>query len=189
MRPYLNFSPKPFARKDPLGFIFILINSVICIAVILSALYLWQIQRANQQHSGEFSRLELKKELLNEQFAQLNKDLKAMDLRAYDKEVRFYAGIQQELNAPWVNLLDALGSALPDGVRVQQVSSDGSTGEDVGQTIRLLAYARTKKDELVLLKRLQDMQDFSHVLIMNEVYEKPAIMFETRLIYHSDKGN
>ena len=183
MKANLNFSPKPFVRRDPVNSFLFLLMIIMCIGCAGSFYYYWSIKSSQNIQNNAFERIEIKRDLMDQQFEQTTKELESLDLRSYDRELQFYAGIQNEMKVPWIELMDTLATLLPDGVRIQVFSSEGLTrGNGEASTgapkLRLLALARSKSAQLAFIKAMRLQPSFFEVLLKSELYEGNNVQFE-----------
>jgi Tfp pilus assembly protein PilN len=125
----------------------------------------------------------MQKNLLKEQYQSVVKELSNLDLRSYNRELKFYSSIQQEMSIPWTKVMEQLGDMIPDGVRIQKMASVESSSSADSQSLQFLARARSKKDQLVFLSALRDHPDFNEVLLKSEVYEGLQLQFEFTVQY------
>lgn len=183
MNVNVNFSPKPFKRRDPVRALSYFINFLLCSGVIVMGFYYFTLERNHSEQSEAFSRIEMRKTLLKEQYQSVVKELSSLDLRSYNRELKFYSSIQQEMSIPWTKVMDQLGVMIPDGVRIQKMASVESSSSSDSQPLQFLAIARAKKDQLVFLSALRDHPAFDEVLLKSEVYEGLQLQFEFTLQY------
>ncbi len=185
MRPELNFSPQPFRRNHPFQIAISLVNIALAVFLVYSGFYGWHIIQEDLDKSGAFSELETRQRMLDKQFSDIQTQLQALDLRSHDSEIRFYAAIENEMQVPWIDIMDTLGGLIPEGVRIVEVTSERNNRDAVAgtQTLHFVAVSRTKKEEIAFLKKLQNQKGFSRVLLKSETYEHSEIGFEGSFSY------
>lgn len=185
----LNFSPKPFVRRDPVQTMVVLAHVLLLVAFLGSVYYLYTLHVEQREQLNVVDQLKDRRQSLQDDFERVSFDLQDLDLRTYDREIRFYAQIQQELQIPWVTLMDVLADQLPDGVRIQFFSSGGSISSSGGEAaMQILAEARSKKDQLTFLEALRNHEAFHNILLLSETYEGPTLLFETAFTFEPATG-
>lgn len=139
------------------------LNLVMALMAIFLILWLIFNMREILFNLGEIKRLETQIASLDKK---LKGDAKGVPAKEYENlltEIRFANSIIEKKNFNWLNLLEQLESAVPEGVTLSSVEPDVQK-----RTLKLTGYGKTFTDLRRLFEMLSSSAYFGNVFLENQ---------------------
>lgn len=139
-----------------------LLNSVaFCIIAALIAITGWNVIRA-ASNVGEQSRLNAEIAALQSRLGTRPRGVSATEFNRQKASIRFFNEIIERKSINWLNLLERLENAVPEGCSLSSLSQ----GKDQGEW-NLAGRARSFKVVEQFLEKLESSENFSNVLLLS----------------------
>ncbi len=192
MKNRLNFSPRPFPASRGGAAALWLLNLALLAGLIASLVYWSALRRQNQSAHRQIDDLKTAQRDAAGQRESMIRELRALNLREYAQKVDQFHRIQAAYGTHWGRLLDDIGAALPDDVRVVSLRPVALRGNRAGgeTPLQLSAEARVKQAQLDFIRALQDHGAFHGVRLEREEYDQTgvAVAFDLALAYRPGGG-
>lgn len=187
MKQRLNFAPKPFLFRDPQIVGIWLLNLLALIVLIWLGVTWMGLRAKNSEAHASLRDLQQERQSMLDRHGEVVRQLEAIDLRDYRKQMTQFQGIQTAFATQWGPLLDTVGGLLPEDVRLLELKPAASSGYKALDSVvlQLVGEARTKEAELRFLEALDAHAAFDQIVFQTEDYEQPgvAVTFEIQFNY------
>lgn len=151
--PYssLNLAARPFVNTSPLKRLAVVLwVTAVALTVLTTSLYWSYFAGSGGEARAELEATVAQIAVLQEELAEIDRDLAAVDLAAMNAEVAFVNERIARRTFGWSRLFEHLGEVLPLNVRFERLSPVVSLAPDGARRVVLRIDGMARRDEALL---------------------------------------